>query len=210
MIQVDIGHGRGWLAPEAAASVLRIDQQLGRPADINDAGRSAEQADENYRKWLAYQNGGPWAPYALPSWLSVHCKGGAADSDDWYDDDAAAEWRDNGWRQTARYDDDRDEPWHGEYFPDLDNHRNSTAGKVSAPDTQEDDDMRGFYFRDATNANRPYRFFNEARGKSRAISKAEWEMRKAIATNKGPEPLPELRSVSANWYDKIVELGEYK
>lgn len=119
----DIGHGRGWLDAPAAASIARIDAQLGRPADINDAGRSAAQADENYRRWIAYRNGGPWAPYALPSWLSVHCKGLAADSDDWYNPASAAVWRDNGWRQTARYNDDRDEPWHGEYFINLDNHR---------------------------------------------------------------------------------------
>lgn len=145
MIRVNIGHGRGWLATAAAASVARIDRQFGRPADINDAGRSPEQADENYRRWIAYQNGGPWAPYALPSWESVHCKGEAADSDDWYNAQAAAGWRDNGWRQTARYADDRDEPWHGEYFPNLDNHRNdpAPAGKPEPDDVPEDeeDDM---------------------------------------------------------------------
>lgn len=137
-VQVDIGGGRGWLAPAPAASIRRIDQQLGRLADINDAGRSAEVADDNYRKWLAYKNGtGPWAPYALPSWLSVHCDGFAADSDDWYNPGAAAVWRDNGWVQTARYDDDRDEPWHGEYFAHLDNHINDPED-----DMFTDDDRR--------------------------------------------------------------------
>lgn len=124
MQPTDLGHGRGWLDAPAAASVFRIDQQLGRPADINDAGRSAAQADENHRRWLAYKNGtGPWAPYALPSWASVHCDGLAADSDDWYND-AGTVWYRNGWRQTARYNDDRDEPWHGEYFPWHDLHIN--------------------------------------------------------------------------------------
>lgn len=145
----DLGHGRGWLDAPAAASVRRIDRQLGRPADINDAGRSAAVADENYRKWLAYKNGGPWAPYALPGRLSVHCKGRAADSDDWYNAHAAAVWRDNGWRQTARYSDDRDEPWHGEYFAHLDNHRNDPApapagdkpqpAPIPEPEPEEDD-----------------------------------------------------------------------
>jgi hypothetical protein len=124
LVKVDLGHGRGWASPTAAASIRRIDRALGRPADINEAGRSPEKADENYRKWIAYQNGGPWAPYALPASQSVHCWGNAADSDDWYNAAAAAVWRDHGWRQTARYNDDRDEPWHGEHFPNLDNHRN--------------------------------------------------------------------------------------
>lgn len=126
LTKTDLGHGRGWASPTAAASIRRIDTQLGRPADINEAGRSPEKADENHRKWLAYLAGGPWAPYALPASKSVHCTGDAADSDDWYDPAAAAVWYDNGWRQTARYPNDRkkDEPWHGEHFPELDNHRN--------------------------------------------------------------------------------------
>lgn len=122
--QTPLGHGRGWASPRAAASILRIDRQLGRPADINEAGRSPEKADENYRKYLAYLAGGPWAPLALPADKSVHVPGDAADSDDWYDPVAAAVWRDNGWRQTARYPSNpkKDEPWHGEYFEHLDNH----------------------------------------------------------------------------------------
>lgn len=134
MIRTDLDHGRGWLDAQAAESIARIDRQLGRPADINDAGRSAVQADANHAAWLAYQNGGPWAPYALPSWQSVHCRGEAADSDDWYDVAAAAVWRENGWVQTARYDDDRDEPWHGEYSPQRDQH-------INDPEPMEDDDM---------------------------------------------------------------------
>lgn len=139
--KTDLGHGRGWAAPAAAASIFRIDAQLGRPADINEAGRSREQADENYRKYLAYLAGGPWAPLALPADKSVHVPGMAADSDDWYDPTAAAVWRDNGWRQTARYPNNpkKDEPWHGEYFPDLDNHRNNPA--AAGGTTTKDDDM---------------------------------------------------------------------
>jgi len=63
----------------------------------------------------------------------VHCRGFAADSDDWYNERAAAVWRDNGWRQTARYFDRngrptaKDEPWHGEYPEKLDTHRNAPA-----------------------------------------------------------------------------------
>lgn len=138
MQAVDIGHGRGWLAPAAAASLRRIDQQLGRPADINDAGRSAAQADANHAAWIAYQNGtGPKAPFALPARQSVHVQGNATDSDDWYDPAAAAVWRANGWRQTARYPSNpaKDEPWHAEYFPDLDEHLHdpAPAGHTTTP-----------------------------------------------------------------------------
>lgn len=146
LVKVDIGHGRGWLAPEAAASVRRIDAQLGRPADVNEAGRSPERADENRRKWLAYErylNGGPWAPkapYALGSDESVHCWGGAADSDDWYDPAAAAVWREHGWVQTALYPNNlaKHEPWHGEYDPARDQHRNDPA-PAGASITREED-----------------------------------------------------------------------
>lgn len=127
---VDIGGGRGRLAPNPAASLARIDAQLGRLADVNDAWRSPNVADENSRKWLAYQNGtGPIAPYALDRWGSIHCRGYATDSDDWYDPAAAAIWRRNGWRQTALYPvgDSRREPWHGEYDEALDQHLGQPA-----------------------------------------------------------------------------------
>lgn len=84
------------------------------------------------------------------------------------------------------------------------------AGGNSTPailESEEDDDM-GYYFYDVTNPNRPYRFFNESRGKSRDITTPEWEARKAIAnTSRGVRY--DLVPVSANWYDKIVELGTY-
>mgnify|MGYP007112210180 CR=1 FL=1 len=154
LVKVDLGHGRGWAAPTAAASIRRIDRDLGRPADINEAGRSPEKADDNYRKWLAYKNGtGPWAPYALPASRSVHCWGNAADSDDWYNAAAAAVWRDHGWRQTARYNDDRDEPWHGEHFPNLDNHRNEPAPAGMEDDMFSDNDRKLLQRIDAANRN---------------------------------------------------------
>lgn len=142
LTKVDIGHGRGWLAPAPAASLRRIDAQLGRLADINEAGRSPEQANENRRKWLAYErylNGGPWAPkapYALGADQSVHCWGYAADSDDWYNANAAAVWRANGWRQTARYPGNKakDEPWHGEYSETLDQYRHGGAAVAGGED----------------------------------------------------------------------------
>lgn len=123
------GNDRGWASDAAAASIFRIDKQLGRPVQITDAGRSAEDADANYARYLAYLDGGPWAPLALPANKSVHCKGDATDSDD-----TDAPWTANGWAQTARYPDDRDEPWHREYFPDRDQHRTD-------PNTKEETDM---------------------------------------------------------------------
>lgn len=148
LTKVYLNHNRGWASPDAARSITRIDRQLGRPADINEAGRSPEQADANHRAWLAYLNGGPKAPYALPASQSIHCQGDAADTDDWYNDAAAAVWYDNGWRQTARYPNNpkKDEPWHGEYFPDLDNHRHEVVELVNengtwriAPDKEWDE-----------------------------------------------------------------------
>lgn len=146
MRRTELSGGRGWLDAPAAASVHRIDRQLGRLADVNEAGRSAAQADANHAAWLRYLAGGPKAPYALPASQSVHCQGMAVDSDDWYNARAAAVWRENGWKQTARYPGNpkKDEPWHGEYFPALDKHRNEPAssGATTTPErAQEDDDM---------------------------------------------------------------------
>lgn len=138
---VDIGGGRGRLAPNPAASLRRIDAQLGRLADVNDAWRSPEVADANRAAWIAYQGGyGPVAPYALDRWGSIHCRGYATDSDDWYSDAAAAVWRRNGWRQTALYPvgDSRREPWHGEYDEALDLYLGTTAAGGST-DFPEDD-----------------------------------------------------------------------
>lgn len=143
---VALSGGRGRLAPKPAASLARIDKALGRPADVNDAWRSPAQADANYAAWIAFRDGyGPPAPFALPAKDSIHCRGYAVDSDDWYHADRAAVWRDHGWRQTARYPDQpkKDEPWHGEYFEEYDNHKNDSSGSVPAPapDESEEDDM---------------------------------------------------------------------
>ncbi|WP_096359443.1 hypothetical protein [Microbacterium sp. TPU 3598] len=149
MQRVELSGGRGWLDAPAAASVHRIDEQLGRLADVNDAGRSPEQADKNYAAWIAYLAGGPKAPYALPASKSVHCQGLAVDSDDWYNARAAAIWRENGWKQTARYPNNpkKDEPWHGEYFPAIDQHRNKPAssGANITPDPEEDITMKRLF-----------------------------------------------------------------
>jgi len=120
---VYIGHGRGRLAPDAAASIARIDAQIGRPLDINSAWRDPELQDRMYEAWIAYIDGrGPKPDHgrALPSWSSVHCKGRAIDTDD---QDLGRVLNDHGWLRTAS-----DEPWHYEYFAHRDNHRNAPAG----------------------------------------------------------------------------------
>lgn len=120
---VDIGYGRGRLAPDAAASVRRIDAELGRPLDVNSAWRDPELQDRMYRAWVAYIDGrGPKPNHgrALPSWSSVHCKGRAIDTDDTA---LGRVLNAHGWFRTAS-----DEPWHYEYFSGRDNHRNKPAG----------------------------------------------------------------------------------
>lgn len=231
LTKVDLGHGRGWASPRAAASIRRIDAQLGRLADINEAGRSPEQANENRRKWLAYErylNGGPWAPkapYALGADESVHCSGDAADSDDWYDPRAAAVWRDNGWRQTARYFDRqgrptaKDEPWHGEHFEHLDNHRfdgvPSGGAAAASPEpisnTQFEEDImsnatfavRGFPTANstlvktvdlATGEENEFESTNDAKGDS---------YNRNVALTYGGSPLVPVSYISKSHYDKI-------
>ncbi|SDO77493.1 hypothetical protein SAMN04487848_2046 [Microbacterium sp. ru370.1] len=119
---VDIGHGRGRLAPDPAASLRRVDSAFGRAADINEAWRSPEQANANYARYLAYLRGGPWAPIALPADQSIHCVGYAVDTDDtlaWQ----IAIWNDHGWYWTVYRDGELKERWHLEYFWWRDNHR---------------------------------------------------------------------------------------
>jgi hypothetical protein len=144
---VDIGLGRGRLAPAAAASLARVDRDMrsafGRAADINEAWRSPEDADKNYAAYLRYLRGGPWAPIALPGDKSVHCFGFAVDTDDTSDAQMRI-WNDHGWFWTVYRDGKLVERWHLEYFPERDNHRNESIGQA-ATDTSEEDDMRIIY-----------------------------------------------------------------
>lgn len=131
---VDIGWGRGRLAAEPAASLARIDGYVrahwGRPLDINEAWRSPEDADKNYRAYQAYLNGGPWAPIGLPASQSIHCRGYAIDTDDSW-----LTWllNDHGWFHTVYRNGRLEEPWHYEYFAARDNHRNEPAGGNATP-----------------------------------------------------------------------------
>lgn len=129
MNATDIGHGRGWLDAPAAASIARIDAQLGRPLSTNRAGASIQEQQEKYDAWRAYQAGtGPEAPLALPPSQSWHVQGLAVDT---ADPARAREMLTHGWRfQVAG------EPWHGQYYPALDQHINDPA-----PQTQKEDAM---------------------------------------------------------------------
>lgn len=121
--KTDIGHGRGWLEVEAAKSQARIDRALGHPQQITEAGRSWEQQNAH---WLTFQKYGK--PIALhPDTPSVHQKGRAKDTDE----RDVALMNDHGWFQTVyRTVNGRRtlvEPWHFEYVPERDNHRNDPA-----------------------------------------------------------------------------------
>lgn len=120
---VNLDHGRGWASADAAASIARVDAVLGHAMQITEAGRSKEKADANYAAYVAYLNGtGPWAPIALPGDQSVHCFGGAIDTDEGQSHvDLLA---DHGWIRTVYRNGRLVEPWHFEYFTARDNHYN--------------------------------------------------------------------------------------
>ncbi|WP_282847223.1 hypothetical protein [Microbacterium oxydans] len=136
---VDIGGGRGRLAAPAAASLARVDaafrSSFGRAADINEAWRSPEQADKNYRAYVSYLAGrGPWAPIAYPAATSIHCLGYAVDTDDTSTEQMRI-WNEHGWFWTVYRNGKLVERWHLEYFPERDKRRNDPApagGKTTA------------------------------------------------------------------------------
>lgn len=119
LIQVDIGHGRGWLEAEAAKSQARIDRALGHPQQITEAGRTWLQQKAH---WDVFQRYGK--PIALhPDTPSIHQLGRAKDTDE----RDVALMNDHGWFQTVYrvVNGVRTlvEPWHFEYDPARDNHR---------------------------------------------------------------------------------------
>lgn len=124
----DIGYGRGWLDISAARSLWRIDARLGRPLDINEAGRTWAQQNKFRQDYL---NGVPGAAFALPAGTSIHEQGRAIDTDDRF----IAIMNDHGWFQTALA---RSEPWHFEYDYNRDNHRNEPASGGNDMGTLDD------------------------------------------------------------------------
>ncbi|WP_137771826.1 MULTISPECIES: hypothetical protein [unclassified Microbacterium] len=134
---VDIGGGRGRLAAPAAASLARVDAAFryafGRAADINEAWRSPEQADKNYRAYVAYLAGrGPWAALAYPAATSIHCRGYALDTDDTSTAHMRI-WNEHGWFWTVYRNGKLIERWHLEYFPERDKHRGASAAGTTTP-----------------------------------------------------------------------------
>lgn len=134
---VDVGHGRGRLSPDAAASLWRIDAQLGRPCRTNSLWRDPVLQAQLRAAWLAYAawvgGYGPWAPvapYALPPDQSVHCEGDAMDTNEYADPAVDALLIDNGWIRTAL---GRGEPWHRDRIAALDKHRGGPAGGGANP-----------------------------------------------------------------------------
>lgn len=123
--QVELAFGRGWLNGPAAASIRRIDAQLGHPLQITEAGRTWAQQNDHYRHYLRFGS-----PIALsPDAPSLHQKGNAVDTNEGQRVHAVME--DHGWRRTVyRYVNGKwtlVEPWHYEYFPQYDNHRGEPA-----------------------------------------------------------------------------------
>lgn len=122
MTPVDLGHGRGWLDQPAAASLLRVDRQIGHPLQITDAGRTYEE--QAYLRWL-YEIG--QGSFAAKPGESPHEFGNAIDTNERLVDIL----HDHGWRRPLS-----DEPWHFVYWPNLDNHINEEAPLPIAKDAE--------------------------------------------------------------------------
>lgn len=126
---VDLGHGRGWMNGPAAASLWRLDAEIGRPWGINEAGRTWAEQNDHYQRYL--REGYPIA--LSPDAPSLHQRGNAMDTND----QMTGRLNDHGWFQTVyRWVNGvwtLVEPWHYEYFSDRDNHINEAP-----PLTEED------------------------------------------------------------------------
>lgn len=165
----DLGGGRGWLNAGPAASILRIDRQLGHRLQITEAGRSWAQQNAHYQTYL--RNGWPIAlsPDGPPrgNGPSVHQLGAAIDSDEAQRNPNTM--ANNGWRRTVYRNGVLVEPWHYEYFKQYDKHINDSAGSGgAAKPTQEDEEdmakMKGASVRLPNGKIGYYILFNEESG----------------------------------------------
>lgn len=111
-------------AADAAASFARVEARVGRRIDVNSSYRDW---GAQYKLWRNHVMGVPGAPLALHPDKSMHCKGLAVDTDDQAIMRAAGEY---GWRQTAL---GVNEPWHFDYFRNLDKHYGEPADSGAAP-----------------------------------------------------------------------------
>lgn len=152
---MDLGHGRGWLSDGPGASLLRIDHRIGHPLQITEAGRTYEQQKAHWDRYQRYLNGGPWAPIALRPGTSLHESGRAIDSDE--AQKFVGLMQEYGWRRTVYRGGKLVEPWHFDYFPAEDRHRNEgipskVPGKTPTPATpptevkEEKMSQSGYYY----------------------------------------------------------------
>lgn len=132
MQRTDLGGGRGWLDAPAAASIARIDAQLGHPLQITEAGRTPRRQQELRDLYLAGKG-----EYAATVEESPHPRGEAIDSDEAQRHlDLLAE---HGWYRPLK-----SERWHFLYRASHDRHRNDPA--PTGATASEEDDMRFHLF----------------------------------------------------------------
>lgn len=117
---VDLGHGRGWLNADAAASLWRVDAQIGHPLQITDAGRTWAQQAELRRLYEAGRGS-----FAAKPGESPHEAGNAIDTNE----RLVEILHDHGWRRPLAF-----EPWHFVYWPNLDNHINESVEDDMTPE----------------------------------------------------------------------------
>lgn len=122
---VTLAGGRGWLNAAAAASIARVDAAIGHLLQITEAGRTEAEQQAHWKRYLAYLNGGPWAPLAAKPRTSPHEFGNAIDTNE----RLVALLAEHGWSRPLK-----SEPWHFVYNPNNDQHRYDPA-----PAGEEDD-----------------------------------------------------------------------
>ncbi len=125
---VELSGGRGQLDAPAAASLKRVDAEIGHEHQITEAWRSIEKQRQYWDAYQAYLNGGPYAPIAAKpgSDAARHPLGLAIDTDE-RDTDIL---NDHGFYHTVYRSGVLVEPWHYEYFSDRDNHLNDKNGAL--------------------------------------------------------------------------------
>lgn len=133
---VQLGHNRGQARLPMAQSIWRLDAKLGRPLDINRAYADYASQMRYYLEWTAFKaNPSAWRranpgrsdpPLALHPDQSWHCKGMAIDTDD----RLGQRFLDAGFRFVVT-----SEPWHGQYYANLDKHygQPSSGGSIPFP-----------------------------------------------------------------------------
>lgn len=150
--------------PAAAASWQRMERAAGRAIDVNSSYRDYDEQMDAYNAYLAYLNGGPWAPYALHPDQSVHCQGRAVDSDD---QSLLKSLATHGWRQTALA---VGEPWHFEYFSSNDQHIGEpadTGDPIPFPGEEQEEmapTLKGCWYTRTSDKAHVNLHFNEASG----------------------------------------------